>query len=711
MNISYSGYVDLTLLCKPRSVVLVGASDKTDSIGGRALVNLLQHSDFQGELFLVNPVREVVAGRKAWPNIKSLPSVPDLAVIAVPAAQVIAVLNEAADRGVRFSIVFTSGFGEVDEQGKKLEAEMRSIVARSGMRIYGPNCPGLSNINAKLGFTFSPSFKDDLRGGPVGLATQGGALGRNVLQSMDRGLRVGLWCSSGNECDLQVPDFIHYMAQAPDIAVIGTVLEGIKDGPKFIAAVQAATAQGKPVIALKIGRSKLGMRAAQSHTGSMTGSAEVNAAVFKQLGIIEVDDIDELVDTIALFARARTARGKRIAVFGSSGGAGALAADMLGAEGLELSDFAPETIKSLSEVLPSYAAINNPVDTTAAILSDPLLIDRSLEIVCRDPDTSIVLFPISLAYGEVSRRMADSIVRIQQVSPIPIVPVWMSSRTGGGYQEFAAAGMVPAMSLGKAAKLVRRWLTYAHEHAPQPQPSIGLPYKLPKASADQEPVALSEHEAKQELQAAGLPFLESSVATSVTDARRIAAHIGFPLVAKVSSAKLLHKSDIGGVKVGLKTPEEVETAWADIISAVRAHRPDVTPDGILLERMAKPGGAEIIIGITRDATFGHVMTFGLGGIYVETFADVSRRLLPVTLADAECMIREIKCYPVLNGARGRPRSDLAALARLMVSLSDFVQSDQDAIEEVELNPVWVGREGEGAFPLDAVILKIGSAAP
>ncbi|WOB06155.1 CoA-binding protein [Piscinibacter gummiphilus] len=277
---------DLSLLCSPRSVALVGASDDPGSIGGRALINLLKHSDFKGEVMLVNPKRESVAGMRCWPDIASLPSTPDLVLVSVPAVHVNPALRQAAARGVRFAIVYTSGFGEAGPAGKALEDEMRSIVVSSSLRVYGPNCPGLCNINERLGFTFSPSFQYDLRRGPIGLATQGGGLGRNVLQAMDRGLGIGLWCSSGNEVDLQVSDFIAHMADADGIEVIVTLIEGIKDGRKFVRAVQRAAANGKPVIALKVGRSAYGQKAAMSHTGSLTGLAEVNSALFRQLGVI-----------------------------------------------------------------------------------------------------------------------------------------------------------------------------------------------------------------------------------------------------------------------------------------------------------------------------------------------------------------------------------------------------------------------------------------
>ncbi|WP_047474518.1 acetate--CoA ligase family protein, partial [Delftia sp. ZNC0008] len=441
---------DLSRLIRPRSIALVGASDRPQSIGGRTLANLIDHSAPVGELYLVNPTKTELRGRRCWPSIASLPETPDVAVIAVPAANVLGVVQECAARRVPFAIILTSGFGEAGEEGERAQEQLKDIAAAAGMRIYGPNCPGLTNVNQGLGMTFSPSFPHDLVKGPIGLATQGGGLGRNVMQAMERGIGIGLWASTGNEVDLQVADFIQYMATAPDIKVIVTLLEGIKDGPRFLAALRCAADNGKPVIALKVGKSEYGRKAAQSHTASLTGSAEVNSAVFKQYGVIEVDDIDELVDTAWLFARGLPGAQEGIGIYCSSGGTAALTADAVGTAGLTLAEFAPETTRVLRERLPDYAAIGNPVDTTAAILSDAELIEQTLGTVAADPHLGCVIAPIALDYGETTIRMAQTIIAAQQRCPTPIVPIWMSDRLGEGYRLLVAGGFAPPRSVGKA---------------------------------------------------------------------------------------------------------------------------------------------------------------------------------------------------------------------------------------------------------------------
>lgn len=711
MTTHASPQADLARLINPRSIALVGASDRPQSIGGRTLSNLLDHSTINGELYLVNPTKTELRGRRCWPSVAALPETPDVAVIAVPASGVLEVMEECAARRVPFAVILTSGFGEAGPEGERAQARLKEIADGAGMRIYGPNCPGLSNVNARLGMTFSPSHPHDLVKGPIGLATQGGGLGRNVMQAMERGIGIGLWASTGNEVDLQVADFIQYMATAPDIQVIVTLLEGIKDGPRFLAALQAAARNGKPVVALKVGKSEYGQRAAQSHTASLTGSAEVNSAVFRQYGVIEVDDIDELVDTAWLLARGLPGERDAIGIYCSSGGTAALTADAVGTAGLVLAEFAPETTEALRTRLPDYAAIGNPVDTTAAILSDASMIEQTLGAVAADPHLGCVIAPIALDYGETTIRMAETLIAAQKQSPSLIVPIWMSDRLGEGYRMLVAGGFAPPRSVGKGIAAVRRWAEWGRWRRSAAAAAV-LERPLPPSVPAGAPAALksvSELDAKARLGRAGIALLPAAVARTRAEARQLADGMGYPVVAKIASPDILHKSDIGGVQVNLTDGARVETAWDDIMAAATWHKPGARIEGLLIEKMAPRGGTELMVGVTRDPVFGHVMTFGLGGIYVEILRDVTRRLLPIGPADAAAMVREMRCFPLLAGARGRPAADVAALERLLVAVSDFVTANASTIEEMDLNPVWIGAEGEGVLPLDAVIVERSAA--
>ncbi|MBY4898477.1 acetate--CoA ligase family protein [Cupriavidus sp. AU9028] len=717
-----AGTTDLSRLIHPRSIALVGASDRATSIGERTMTNLLAHSRFDGDIWLVNPGKTELAGRRCWPSVAALPATPDVAVVVVPAAGVLEVLEQCGARGVRFAIVLSSGFGETGPDGERAQQQMQAIAARTGMRLYGPNCPGLTNVNAQLGLTFSPSFPHDLVQGPIGLATQGGGLGRNVMQAMERGIGIGLWASTGNEVDLQVADFIGYMADAPDIKVIATLLEGIKDGARFVAAVQRAAANGKPVVALKVGRSEYGRRAAQSHTASLTGSAEVNSAVFRQLGVIEVHDIDELVDTAWLLARALPQGRDALAVYCSSGGTSALTADAVGAEGLTLASFATATTETLRASLPDYAAIGNPVDTTAVVLSDATVVEKTLGAVAADPNVGLVVLPITLDYGETTTRMAQNIVNAQARTATPILPIWMSDRLGDGYRVLVEHGFAPPRTVNKAITAVRRWVEYGRWRARQGRAPSGAPApRLPTVPSEPRQIAgsgdtaavtrraLTEAEAKHRLRQHGIALLPFEVARSAEEAVRIATGFGYPVVAKIASADILHKSDIGGVRIGLADAAAVHEAFESIGAAARAHCPDARIDGVLIEKMAPAGGIELMVGVTRDPVFGHVMTFGLGGIHVEILRDVSRRMLPLQAGEAAALVREIRAFPLLAGARGRPPADLSGLEALLMQVSRFVADNAGWIEEMDLNPVWVdtvaGGQSRGAMPLDAVIVE------
>lgn len=696
---------DLTRLVNPRSVALVGASDRAGSIGARALDNLVHHSSFSGELFLVNPSRSEIGGRKCWPDVASLPQPVDLAVIAIPAPAVLPTIEDCVKRQVQFGILLTSGFGETGESGVAAEREILRSAQAGGMRLYGPNCPGLTNINQRLGFTFSPAFSRDLHRGPIGVVTQGGGMGRNILQAMDRGVGFGLWASTGNEIDLQVADFIRYMADDDNIAVIATVIEGIKDGARFVSAARHAAKRGKPVVALKIGKSAYGQKAAQSHTASITGSSEVNSAVFRQLGIIEVDDVDELVDVASLLSRQRPTGRGATTIYGGSGGALAHCADMVGLLGLKLAEFSADTTRALREALPSYAAIDNPVDTTAGVITDPAMGDRTLAILGKDDDTSLILAPMPLDYGLETEHMARQLLSAQQATKVPIVPIWMSDRTGEGYDALVAGGMPPLRSVRNAALCVKRWHDYGVWEANVGLGSEPLLLNRPVTGPARRTRVLAEAESKRWLADFDLPVPKSIVSTSVVQAVEAARQFGRAVVLKVVSADVTHKSDIGGVILNVVGDEAVASAWAQIDTAVRAARPNAIIDGILVEEMAGSDGVEAFIGVSRDPVFGHVLTFGLGGVHVEMFRDVARRLLPLDPRDVDAMLDELRAGALLRGARGARPSDLAALRDVLLGVSRFVEANAESIEEMDLNPVWVGPEGEGALLLDAVIMR------
>jgi acyl-CoA synthetase (NDP forming) len=357
----------------------------------------------------------------------------------------------------------------------------------------------------------------------------------------------------------------------------------------------------------------------------------------------------------------------------------------------------------LSSKFPSYAAVGNPVDTTTAVLSQPGLFDSTLLDVCRDPGVALTLLPVAIDYGSVTVEIAEAVVRVQGHSPVPILPIWMSDRCGDGFDIYARAGIVPARSVGKAVKATRRWLQQGRwRQRPdrldwQPWANLGQPPRPGPA------LRLGEHEAKQWLARHGIPVPASELARTREQALQIAQRIGHPVVAKIASVDIVHKTEVGGVAVGLADTHAVGGAWDRIHADVRQRAPGAALQGLLIEQMAAPGGVEVLVGVSRDPVFGPVLSFGLGGIHVELFKDVARRLLPLTRAEAERLVREPRSFALLDGARGRPKADVPALVELLIQVSDFVAAQGDRIDEIDLNPVWVGPAGQGVMVLDAVV--------
>lgn len=697
-NPTERGKSDLRHLVDPRSIVIVGASDRAGSLGARTVENLLDYSDFHGTPYLVSRSKPEIHGINCHKSVLDLPEAPDVALLVVPSEGVLPALRDAAARQTKFAVVFTSGFAEVGAEGRAAQEEMAKIARESGMRIYGPNCPGLCNQNKRIGMMFSPAWRIDQRPGPIGLATQGGGMGRCFLQSMDRGVGVGLFSSTGNEVDLTVADFIRYMADADDISVIAAALEGIKDGDQFIEAALYAAERNKPLCVFKLGRTEAGAKASASHTGSISGASEVTSSVLRQVGAVEVDDLDELIDVAALFSRAKPKGTERIGIYSFSGGNCVMMADAVEALGMELSTFSESTMATMAEKLPSYAAMSNPVDATSDILTDPTIGYTTLKAVADDPDVGIVLYPFPCDYEGLTGAIADNAVKAQQDTKTPILPIWISDRLGLGWKSLIDGGMMPTRQVNQGAKAAKRWI----ERGRWQYPKDWKP--LPSAASSEGARTYSESDAKAILKKAGVASPPSGVVRSAAEAAALAKQVGFPVVAKIVSGDITHKSDIGGVKVGLSNEGQVTDAYESIIASVAKAKPTAKLDGVLIEKMAPSGGHEILIGVHRDPGFGLVLTYGLGGIFVELFKDVARRKLPLTRDEARSMIREPKCFALLNGYRGKPQADLKALEDLLMAVSDFAERNADSVHEIELNPVWLGPEGQGALALDAVLV-------
>ncbi|WP_219214224.1 acetate--CoA ligase family protein [Variovorax boronicumulans] len=698
-----TSFPDLSLLVEPRNIALVGASSRQGSPGRQLFDNLVRHSRLAGSVFPVNPACAQIDELPCWPSVEALPdTVIDVAVVIVSARHVLSTLQQCAARRIPFAIVLSSGFAEVGEEGARLEEDIADLCRTSGLRVYGPNCPGLVNVRDRLGLCFSPAYKDDLHSGSIGLVTQGGGLGRNLLQGLSHGEGVGLWFSSGNETDLQAADFIAYLAQDPRTRVIALLMEGIKDGRRLVAALALAQRHKKPVVVLKVGRSQAGVQAAQSHTASVSGSAAINSAVFRQFGAIEVDDLDQLVAAASMLSRPAPAPGAGLCILSFSGGAAALAADAAGVAQVPMAMFRPATLDALRAELPSFATLGNPVDLTADVLRTPEVLARCLDIVCMDPGVGAVLFPIPMDYGQTTADMAQAVADAASRTDKLIIPAWLSRRLGPGFTILEERGLLPFASTTAAIDTLAKCFM---RQASEPQ----RPQACASTHADAEPAPpslttmLSEASAKQLLQSEGFPVPLRRLAHSAEEAERFADVIGCPVAMKIVSAQILHKTEVGGVRLGIASAEQAAQAYRDIWASAGSKAPQAQLDGVLVEQMAPAGRPEVLIGVRRDPSYGHVITFGIGGVLVEVLKDVVHRLLPLTPEEARRMVREIRLFDILRGVRGQPAADLAALEELLCQISDFVLQHAETLDELEFNPVWVGAEGQGVRVLDALL--------
>ncbi|WP_404300549.1 acetate--CoA ligase family protein [Alicycliphilus denitrificans] len=696
---------NLAALTQPRSVMIVGASTTPGTLGHTTVLNVLEHSDFAGEVYLVNPKGGELQGKTLYPGVGDVPAHGiDVALLLVPAESAMETLAACAARGVRYAIVFTGGFAELGEAGRSVEAEMRALAERTGMRIYGPNCAGMTMLAPRLGLTFSTEFRNDGRSGAlsrIGLVTQGGGLGRSLMQGDERGVRFSRWFSTGNEVDLDSADFIHWLANDPATDLICTVMEGIKSGPRFVAAAQAARRAGKPLIALKIGRSDFGKKAAQSHTASLAGEDVVNDAVFSQYGVIRVEDLDELLDVAGLISRVGVRSLQRICVYSSSGGAGVLSADKVGEAGLAMATLAEATVAEMARHAPSYAALTNPVDLTTKALVDPLLAKRCLTPLFADPGVDVVLYPITSNYAATTEGTVRNMLDVARGGSKAFVPVWMSSRRGPAHDLLIQEGFAPFYSLRNAMLALKRCSWYAQQASRGDESEsevAGLP-----AVAPQVPLPCNEAQAKALLAEYGVRSPREEQAGTAEEAAAQARGIGFPVALKLVADGVLHKSEIGGVQLHLRSEEQVRDAFARIMANAQQHRvPQQAVRGVLVSEMVTDG-VELLVGIHRDAVFGPVLTVGAGGVWVEVEADVARCHLPAGRAVLERALDRTRIARRLASHRGLPARDRAALLDAMQRIAALFLALGDSVQSLEVNPLVVLNDGQGVVALDAVI--------
>lgn len=692
----------LTRLFNPRSIAIVGASATPGKIGAMP-VSLLRQHGYDGRILPINPRAESIQGLPAAPDLAALDGEADLVILAVPAALAAQALEQARPGLVGGAVVFTSGFSETGAAGVALQAQLCKIARDRGIRLLGPNCLGYMNVRRNIYATFSPApANGTVAPGGIGMVSQSGAFGAYAYcMARDRGLGLSHWISTGNEADVDVADCIEWLARDPDTRVIMTYMEGCRDGDKLRRALSAARDAGKPVVVTKIGRTQAGAQAAASHTAALAGDDAVYDALFRQYGAVRARTIEEFFNLgYALDTWKQLPRGKRLGIFTISGGVGALMADDAQDAGLSLPEPAADAQARLLERVP-FASGRNPVDVTGQVVSEPgLLLATAEDMLADGRYDALAVFLAAAGSSESLWPTFETFAR-EMHARRPDVPLAISALfPPERRRELERLGTLVFTDPSAAIRTIG---AVAGQAA---QPDADSDHPLPSAqSAAPLLASYNEVQAMDVLRVAGLPVPDCTLAADADAAARAAAGMGGPVVMKVVSPDILHKSDVGGVKLGLSGDDAVRGAYAAILDSVRTHRPDARIDGVLVAPMAKRG-VECIAGVHCDPVFGPVVMFGLGGVFVEVLKDVSFRLAPFGRQQALSMIREIKGYALLQGARGAPPCDIDALADALVALSRFAYARRNDFSSVEINPLLALPTGSGALALDAVLIPI-----
>jgi acetate---CoA ligase (ADP-forming) len=686
----------LASLIAPRSVAVIGASSDATRIGGRPIDYMVRRK-FQGEIYPVNPNRSEVQGFKSYAAIADLPAAPDVAIIAVPAKSVLEAVTALAAKGTGAAIIFSSGFAEVDAEGAAMQEQLVAAARLGGMRLLGPNTLGALNLRSGFVGTFASTFMTGFPDiGRIGIASQSGAYCGH-LTSVARGRRIGIstCVMTGNECDLTLGDIIAEMVESPDVDVIAAYSEGIKDGDKFRQALEAARQARKPVVMMKVGRSTIGQAAAQSHTASIAGDDAVTDAVLAEFGAVRARTTEEMLDIAHLATRKIYPAGNTLGVLSVSGGAGVLISDAAEQLGLAMPPL-PAAAQAKLKALVPFAGVQNPVDCTAQVVNDFSLIGKFNDIVIADGGYKSILSFFTYVGGveATEAKLRDGFVLALRAHPdrLQVLIIVASPEQVARYEaegltvfEDPTRAVVAIHAMGKFGDAFAR----KSGMAPPKVPELALPNATP-----------NEAEAKALLAKAGIAAAPEVVCTSADDAAKAAEKFGFPVVLKIVSGDIIHKTEVGGVMLGVANVGAVREGFATLKARVAKAAPKAKIDGVLVAKQLV-GGVECIMGLHRDPVFGPVVMFGLGGVFVEVLKDVVLRRAPFGVDVAEEMIRSIKGAAILLGARGKPPVDIKALAEMLARLSVVGAQAGESVVGVDLNPVLA--MPEGAFAVDAVI--------
>lgn len=697
----------VTALGNPGTIAVIGASDDPTKLSGRAIANL-KRLGYAGRILPINSRRETVQGLPAYPSLEDAPGPVDIGIIALPAPAVPDSLRTCAKAGIPLAIIFASGFAEVGGDGVAAQEEITRIARETGIRVLGPNTLGMVALATGAAASFTTAFDDsgyDPVPGSVALVSQSGALGAYMMNSaMRSGVGVGHFVHTGNEADLTVPEVIGLLATQEHVNVVLTYLEGIRDPESLAAAARTAREHDTPIVAMKVGRSAAGARAAISHTGALAGADDVADAALRRLGIPRVEGLKELVDAGRIFAAGRRTRGDRLSVLGVSGGAGILISDLCADHGVTMAPWEPEWRDRMAAVIPPYGSAVNPIDVTASMVSDTEMFVNALDLAVDHPGTDMVMVFVGNAESREDEFIATVDTAYRRTDK-PIIVVW----TGGNeraLRRLAALGIPAFDDPGRAVRAVSLLVRYA-EMTPIDPAAPAVPEDAAETARSLIAEAraagfgrLDEVAGKRLLAAYGIPTVAERAVDTPEKAAAMAAELGFPVAVKALSPALAHKTELGAVRLGLTDARGVEEAARTVLAAAAAG--GVADARIVVQRMAS--GLELVAGVTNDPVFGPQVVAGLGGVLVEVLRDRALSPAPFDLAEAHRMLASLRASKLLDGVRGDAPRDRDAVAGLLARLSALAVDLADEIAEIDANPVMAGAVGEGAVVADALIV-------
>jgi acyl-CoA synthetase (NDP forming) len=690
----------LDALFSPESVAIIGASSDQRRFGGRPIQYLLD-AGFSGGIYPVNPGRDAIQGLKSYPSISAIEAGVDCAILAIAAEATLQTLEACVAKGVRSAVLYGAGFSEMGAAGQELQDRVVAMARDAGIRLLGPNCMGLFNAHSGFYATFASALEEGVgKPGHIAVASQSGGYGGYLLKHlMLRGLGLSQWITTGNEADVDVGEALGWMAARPENEILLGYVEGVQSGDRLVAALETAQALGKPVIMMKVGRTAEGSKAAASHTASLTGEDKVYDALFEKYGVYRPRTTDEMLDVVSALSLKRPLKGDRIGVISISGGVGVQIADFVSDKGMQMGQLPAEAQAALRALVPACSP-HNPIDMTGLVTTNHEIMEQTLDVVlgAKAFDATLIFLGITGVAPSMAVPLQQAISKAYARYPGQLLSVAITA-PAAMVREYEALGILTTEDPSRAVAALGalNWFRRSTSHRTATAPSPACPELSLPASG-----RFNEAEAKALLATIGVPSPREALATTPEHAAAQAQAIGFPVAVKLVSADVLHKTEVGGVTLGLNSAAEVADAVRAMQSGIASLRPDARVDGFLVSQMVT-GGVETILGVHRDPAFGPVVTFGLGGVLVELLQDTVCALAPVSLDEAHAMIGRIKTAPLLTGYRGGPAHDVAALASAIVVVSAFAARHSDRLRSLEINPLRVQPGNGGVIALDAVI--------